>query len=267
METKPRLKVGVVGLGRMGQNHVRAALSLGMQITRLFDSNPESIASSLQLIREGGVEAFTSEETFFLNLSDDVDLLIIATTAPSHFSFLKMGIASGVKKILCEKPVVSSVAQINEIQELIKSFDVAVAVNHQMRFIPLYTEVIALQSKYKMQDLVSMVVSAANFGLGMNVTHYFEAFRLITGKNIQKIAGYLESDLIANPRGRDFIDYAGIVFGLNELNQKFVADFSSTAGHGVVVIYNFEKGKIIVDEIQGTVKILVREESNMELPF
>jgi predicted dehydrogenase len=250
----------------MGQNHIRAALSLEMQITRLLDLNAESIEASLQIIREQGVETFTSEDKFFMNLCDHVDLLIIATTASSHFSYLKMGVLSGVKKILCEKPVVNSISQINEIQELIKSFDVDVAVNHQMRFIPLYTEVIALQSLYKMQKLVSMVVSAANFGLGMNVTHYFEAFRLIAGKKIHKISGYLESDLLANPRGREFVDYAGIVLGLNESNQKFFADFSSTAGHGVVVIYNFEKGKIIVDEIQGSVKVLVREESNMELP-
>ena len=266
MRTERRIRVGIVGLGRMGQNHIRAALGLKMQITRIFDLNSESIKSSLQLIEENGVEVFTSEESFFNNLSDNVDLLIIATTASSHYSYLKMGVTSGVKKILCEKPVVNSVAQINEIRDLINSYDVEVAVNHQMRFIPLYTEVVALQSKYRMQNLVSMVVSAANFGLGMNVTHYFEAFRFVSGMKIDKISGYLESDLLANPRGREFIDYAGIVFGVNQLNQKFFADFSSTAGHGVVVIYNFEKGKVIVDEIQGSVTILVREESNMDLP-
>lgn len=266
MQTERRLRVGIIGLGRMGQNHIRAALRLEMQITRLFDLNSESITSSLQLIEEVGVETFTSVEDFFSGLANNVDLLIISTTASSHFTYLKMGIVSGVKKILCEKPIVNSVSQINEIEQLINSSDVNVAVNHQMRFIPLYNEVIALQSKYNMKNLVSMVVSAANFGLGMNVTHYFEAFRFITGSKIDKISGFLETDLLANPRGREFVDYAGIVFGVNGMNQKFFADFSSIAGHGVIVIYNFEKGKIIVDEIQGKVKILVREESNMELP-
>ncbi len=266
MQTERRQRVGIVGLGRMGQNHIRAAISLNMQVTRIFDLNSESITHSLQLIGEDGVEAFTSVESFYKDIANYVDLLIIATTASSHFTYLKLGITSNVKKILCEKPVVNSVSQIHEIQDLIKTHNVEVAVNHQMRFIPLYTEVIALQSKYKMQNLVSMIVSAANFGLGMNVTHFFEAFRFISGGEIDKISGHLESELLTNPRGPEYVDYAGSVFGVNKRNQKFFADFSSNAGHGVVVIYNFEKGKVIVDEIQGAVKVLVREDSDMELP-
>lgn len=266
MQIENRVRVGIIGLGRMGQNHIRAALSLQIKITRLFDLNSESITSSLHLINEGGVETSTSVQDFFAGLAENVDVLIISTTATSHFTYLKMGIESGVKKILCEKPLVSSISQIKELQNLIATSSVDIAVNHQMRFIPLYKEIVSLQSKYSMQSLVSMVVTAANFGLGMNVTHYFEAFRFITGAEIKKISGFLEEDLLTNPRGREFVDYAGIVFGINEMNQKFFADFSSSAGHGVVVVYNFEKGKIIVDEIQGKINILVREELDMELP-
>lgn len=73
------------------------------------------------------------------------------------------------------------------------------AVNHQMRFMEQYTNIKGLIDAAEFGGLRSMVVTAGNFGLAMNGSHYFEAFRYLTGESIAQISAWFDPSNVPNP--------------------------------------------------------------------
>ena len=257
MNTKESYSVAIVGLGRMGMNHLAAVLDLKMDVTRLYDTKYENMEKALQEFSLNSKLCNTLED-FFNGLN--VDLLIIATTADSHFELIKKAVETQIKKILCEKPLVRSVAQLETIARMIEGSDVVLAVNHQMRFLHQYTKVLDLQQEFKLGALTSASYSGANFGLGMNVTHYFEAFRYLTGIEIRNVWARLDKDPITNVRGEQFSDASGVILAENSADQKLFVDFQLGSGHQVLAVYNFRNGKIVVNEIEGHLSVISRLE-------
>ena len=258
------ISVGIVGLGRMGLNHIRAVQTLGYVVKDICDKNSEALDKAMLLIENVEVRASSDFDYFFSKL--DVDLLIISTTADSRFEILNRALSLNVKLILCEKPILSSAHEIEEIELSARKSTSKVAVNHQMRFMEIYSKVVELKKSRDLGKITSMSVSGANFGLGMNGTHYFEAFRFVTGTEIYSISGQIDSELLPNPRGAVFADYSGSLLGMTQDNVKMFMDFSAGAGHQAVVVYNFRNGKIIINEHQGKLYFSKRASDFMELP-
>jgi hypothetical protein len=103
-----------------------------------------------------------------------------------------------------------------------------------------------------------MIVAASNIGLGMNVTHYFDAFRWLTQDDDIVLQSKIEDKEIESPRGLAYGDYAGWVLAINSLGQRLYVDFSSDVGHGIVCIYQFDRGKIMINELEATMELYSR---------
>src|SRR5689334_21111219 len=97
-----RMRGVVIGLGRMGLRHLQVAAGEGIEIVGVADRRPEA----LQQARDAGVAA----EALF----DDADsmlretrpeLVVVATTAPSHARFTCVAAEFGAASVLCEKPM------------------------------------------------------------------------------------------------------------------------------------------------------------------
>jgi hypothetical protein len=111
-----------------------------------------------------------------------------------------------------------------------------------------------------------MIVSAANIGLGMNVTHYIEAFNWLTKSPLNSISSRLEANPIGNPRGMQFEDRAGQLTGFNANGQRLFVDFGSDLGHHIFVTYNFKTAKIFVNELNGRIFLDTRAEDYLDFP-
>lgn len=94
-------KIGLLGLGAMGKNHLRVlSLLKGVQIVFIYDQN--------QLVTEELARAYKVQG--ITNLSDysgELDGVIIATPTTSHEKYISY-YASRVKYIFVEKPLTSS---------------------------------------------------------------------------------------------------------------------------------------------------------------
>jgi predicted dehydrogenase len=157
--------------------------------------------------------------------------------------------------MVCEKPLATSVSELSRISELVKIHELKIAVNHQMRFMDQYRLVRDLQKEHNLGELCTMSVNGANFGLGMNATHYVEAFYWLTGDEIDKVSGNVRKQGRPNVRGNEFYDYAGhmVLQGLS--GSILFLDFQEKLSHHVLVVYNFEFGKIVVNELLGILTI------------
>lgn len=123
------IKVGIVGLGVMGKNHLRVLQGIPQaQIVGLCDP-----------IAQGdlGFELFKDIDSMLTNV--ELDAVIIATPTSLHKD---MAIACMKKGISCliEKPVAPSVAEAKEILEFAQKTKARVCVGHVERFNPVVSE-------------------------------------------------------------------------------------------------------------------------------
>lgn len=258
------MKVGVVGLGRMGVRHIEAIRLLGMSVAGVADVNPQARTAA--------------QESFGLDASacfvDGVEMLrtarpvalVVATTAPSHAALVREAAGLGVRFILCEKPMATSLADAREMMTACQRAGAALAINHQMQFMEQYTRVKSLIDSPELGPLASILVGASNFGLAMNASHYFEMFRYVSGQPVCRVSAWFEESRLANPRGPQFEDRSGRVFAQSADGISMYMDFSVNAGNGVNAIYICRNGQIVVDELNGAMRIISRKAEFRELP-
>jgi predicted dehydrogenase len=258
------VRTAVIGLGRMGLRHVVAAESLGMKVIGGADLSPDARAA---LTRDHAVppEACFDDGVAMLSALRP-DALVVATTAPSHATFVLAAAAAGVRYILCEKPMASSLAEADSMLAACAASGTRLAVNHQMRFMDKHTAVKALLGSEALGPLSSVSVAASNFGLAMNASHYFEMFRYLTHEPVAEINAWFEVDKLANPRGAQFDDASGRLLARTGSGTPMYLDFSARSGWGIQVVYSCRYGQIVVDELLGEMKIAARQAEFRNLP-
>ena len=258
------MRTAIVGLGRMGMRHLEAVQRLNMPVVGLADMSAQAVdAASIQVGLEAGGR-FTDAVAMFSAVRPEA--VVVATTAPSHASLVLAAVDAGAKYILCEKPMAASLDEVDAMTRACEAAGTVLAVNHQMRFMPNYSVIKAMIGGDELGPLVSMVVAGSNFGLAMNASHYFEAFRFLTGSRVATVSAWLESDQLTNPRGPQFDDRSGRLAATGEQGQGLYIDFSAAAGWGLQVVYICRNGQIVVDELNGDIRVAARQAEFRELP-
>jgi predicted dehydrogenase len=128
------LKIGVIGVGSLGQHHARIFKSIeGCELVGIYDKKEErakEIADKLSL------KAFPSYEA----LLDSVEAIDIAATTSYHYTLAKQALEKGIH-VFVEKPITATVEQGREIVELAKSKNLKIQVGHIERFNPVVLSV------------------------------------------------------------------------------------------------------------------------------
>jgi predicted dehydrogenase len=258
------MNAAIIGLGRMGLRHLTVLQQLGMKIIAAADIQETAIALAEQHLGTPIPMHFTSAEALIAEA--EFDALVVATTAPFHLGPVVAAAGRRTRFILCEKPFATSIADGEDMIAACAANGTVLGVNHQMRFMEQYRIVRELIASEELGPLASVVVSGSNFGLAMNASHYFEAFRFLTGEPVSQISGWLEADKLANPRGHQFSDASGRLLALNRQGQSMSIDFSAKAGWGLRVCYICRNGQIQIDELSGEMEIWSRDAEYRGLP-
>lgn len=135
------MKIGIIGLGKMGQNHLNElGKNKNFKINALFDM----------------VENRNLNAPFFTNLDEflnqDNDIIIIATPTNSHLEIARK-VFCKCKCVLIEKPLALNLNEIDEILNLAKDHDVKVGVGFCERFNPA---VLALRKELQNEEIISI---------------------------------------------------------------------------------------------------------------
>lgn len=122
-----KIKLGIIGVGHMGQFHVNVAKQLSeATITGIYDADPERVKV---IAEKYGVPSFATPEELIQN----VDAVVIAAPTFLHHTLSKLALTSG-KHVLVEKPIAESVAQAKELVELANKNKLILQVGHVERF-------------------------------------------------------------------------------------------------------------------------------------
>lgn len=258
------MKTVIIGVGRMGRRHIQVVKELGLELTGVCDSNPDSLAVAAKEHNVLPDRQFVDARTLLAQSLPGC--AIIATTAPTHCEYTCLAAELGAKFIMCEKPMAVSLAECDRMIETCRKHGARLAINHQMRFMEQYTEPKRIVSSAAFGGLSSVTVVAGNFGMAMNGTHYFEMFRFMTDEKPFEVTAWFSPDKVSNPRGPQFEDRAGSVRLVTESGKRFYMEIGADQGHGVRAIYSGRFGQLVVDEIAGIMTLVVREEQFRNLP-
>lgn len=107
------IKISIVGLGFMGQNHLRVLSEIAdFKIDYLFDKNKNKVK---KLSKQYNVKY--SDNLAEINKSSDA--IILSTPTKDHYNYLKF-FAKTKLKIFVEKPIVSNFNQLLKIKKLLQ---------------------------------------------------------------------------------------------------------------------------------------------------
>jgi UDP-N-acetylglucosamine 3-dehydrogenase len=143
------IKLGVIGLGSMGKNHVRVCSQLGnIELIGVCDINKKiakNVGDSFQI----------SHYSHYSELLPKIDAAIIATPTISHYNIgidlLKKG-----KHLLIEKPICNDEKNADKLVELAKKENLTLAVGHIERYNPVVSLVKELINKNQLGELISI---------------------------------------------------------------------------------------------------------------
>jgi hypothetical protein len=248
----------------MGRKHITAACNAGFDLVGVFDQSPDALATTLAEHNLDKALAFDHAGNMLAAARPDA--VVVSTTAPSHCEFVCSSAAAGARYIVCEKPMASSLEECDRMIAACRGAGAKLAINHQMRFMEQYTEVKALIDTPEFGGLRSMVVTASNFGLAMNGSHYFEAFRYLADEAVAEISCWFDPNYVPNPRGPQYIDRSGQLRGVSASGVRLMMELGADLGHGIEVIYGCRNGQILVDELAGFVRAIYRREEYRNLP-
>jgi len=123
------VRVGVVGVGHLGQHHARIYAELpGVELVGIHDTDP---ARAAEIAGRHGTRAFGSAE----ELVDRVDAVSIATPTPQHLESALPFIAAG-RGVLVEKPLAATLAEADRLIAAADEMGGTLQVGHIERFNP-----------------------------------------------------------------------------------------------------------------------------------
>src|SRR6185295_9682431 len=110
LSNRPPVRVGVVGTGAMGHNHVRLLSSLpGAALVGVYDPKPEAAES---MAREHGARVFPRLE----DLAGEIEAAVVAAPTVAHAEMGCALLGRGLH-VLIEKPLASSLAEADRLLE------------------------------------------------------------------------------------------------------------------------------------------------------
>jgi len=124
------LKVGLVGVGHFGKNHIRCHKLGKFELVGFFDINKE-LSDNIE--KEFEIKQFESLEA----LMAVVDVIDVVVPTSSHFDVASTALKAG-KHVFIEKPVTSTREEALELKRIADERNLKIQVGHVERFNPAF---------------------------------------------------------------------------------------------------------------------------------
>ncbi len=251
MENYP--KVAVIGTGYWGKNLVRNFYELGA-LRAICDSNPKTL-SDINL-RFSGIFGFFSFEDVLER--KDIDALVIATPAATHFELAKAAMLAG-KDVFVEKPMTLNVVDAEELIEISRAQNRILFVGHLLEYHPAVTWLKLLVDNGELGKIRYLYSNRLNFGkfrteenvLWSFAPHDISMMIYLLGAMPEKVSASGYSWI--NPGVADVtltrLTFPGNVFGhifVSWLNDKKVQELVLQGEKAIAAFNDLSQNKLII---------------------
>ncbi len=214
-ETKEHYRVGIIGCGGISTAHANAYKAIeSTEIVAAAEPAPERRAKFDETYNV--VSLYENYREMLAN--EKLDIVSICTWPPLHCEMTVAAAESGVKAILCEKPMALNLGEANRMVEACEKAGTKLVIGHQHRFDPQATQ-------------------AAELIKGNAIGH------------LQWVFGYCNSrDLLSNGTHvvdlmRYFVDDSPIKWVMGQIDRPTdKVDFGHHVEHNAIGHWQFENG-------------------------
>lgn len=221
------MRIGVIGLGRIGAFHARtlAALGVDLVVTDAVDTVAEAVAAEVGARRADGPA----------DLLRSVDGVVIAAATPAHPELLLAAVDAGVAAF-CEKPVAAAIADAEHLLGKVAGRDERVQIGFPRRFDAGYAAARAAVAAGELGTVHTVRATtldpapppaayvAASGGIFRDCSvHDIDAVRWVTGREVVEVyaTGSVHDPLFAE---HDDVDTAAAVLTLDDDTLALVSN-------------------------------------------
>lgn len=268
--TKP-FKVLIIGAGRMGIRHAQGVVSLpGVTEIIIADINPVTLDAAEHSIKDPRCR-YVLVDSLKDSVTGNIDVCIIAATASSRLSLVKLAEELGSKNILVEKPLGQSLAQVIELSDYVQQHDINCFVNLNMR---LYDSFIRLRSDLQnlpqLKGEKTITVNTGTLGIGANGIHYLDLlYFLLDADEAKIVSAEISENIIPSGRGPQFGDFGGWAVIKFFRSGNFLANALISISATSTVFGSWDlvapHGRIYFSEVEGK-RIDTFRKADSELP-
>ena len=202
-----KLKLGVIGTGRIGKVHISTLVQNVPQaeVVAIADIN---LASASEVAKAFGITTIFSNYLEVIN-HPDVEAIVICSPTDTHAQYIIEAARAG-KHIFCEKPVDLSLEVIRGALDAVKTAGVKLMVGFNRRFDPNFLKIKQLVEEGKIGNPQILKItsrdpapppaeySAVSGGMFMDMTiHDFDMARYIVGSEVTEV--YTNAAVLVDP--------------------------------------------------------------------
>ncbi|MED1745804.1 Gfo/Idh/MocA family protein [Brevibacillus borstelensis] len=256
--------VGIIGLGPMGQRYIEAVQLLGNVKVAVMDLKEEAVETLKARSLDLEISSYTDHHD--LLKSEALDILIIATNGPSHYSLFLDAVEYGVQRIICEKPIATSLFQAREMIRISKESGVLFAVNHAKRWASCSYELRKKIKENVIGPVESVMFSMGGGQMACNGTHFIDLVSYLLDQKVIQIYGFLNDEGIPNPRGEQFKDPGGYAILHFESGTRMFFEMTEDLGIPPLLVINGKYGRITMNDLKKTYVLEARTIEDRVLP-
>jgi predicted dehydrogenase len=214
----------VIGLGFIGAGDPVSGDAIGQKVADLDGTHAHALAAhpQVQLVAgssrdEGRRRRFEERMQVDRTYADwremlaveKPDIVGIATHSPYHAEITVACAEAGVRAILCEKPIATSLRNADRALSACRKHGTILAVNHSRRWHPLWQAVREEISNGGIGQVQHAVVHWSSGRLGNIGTHMFDLLRMLLGAEAEAVSGSVDPVVAPDCRGPQFRDPGG----------------------------------------------------------
>jgi len=189
----------VIGVGSIGRRHA-TVMAERYEHLLVVDPNPSALEWCRQHLPPE-VQLFQSLESLLPTIRPvAIDITaVISTWGPYHFPIFSALVDAGVRSIYCEKPVAVSLAQLEALGELIRTYSISFNTGLHLRYRNLGESINALAEEY-LGGVPSMgVIAGGAKCMATNGIHWLDLANCVFGCTPTSVFAHLQRHQI-NPR-------------------------------------------------------------------
>lgn len=246
-----KLKIGIIGYGRIGQIHLKNSLIHPM-VKRVSICDPKKIEHSKSVAYYENYKDLISDER--------PDAVMICSPTPTHIEIIKYCCKKGVH-IFCEKPVDLHLENIVRIGKKVKANNISLQVGFNRRFDPDFAQLKKRISEKEIGELYQITIFsrdpglptmdyiASSGGMMMDMTiHDFDMCRFLTDSEVSEVYAKGQIRVDKRLRKHEDIDTATVLLTMKNMVTCTIQNSrSSVYGYDQRIEVFGSKGMITVD--------------------
>jgi predicted dehydrogenase len=217
------LRAGIIGLGFIGAGDQIAGDRIGQKVADLDGHHREALSRHPRIELVAGSSRDPGRRERFQQASgartyanwrdmlaaEKLDIVSVASMTPDHPAQTIGCAQAGVRAVYCEKPIAPTLPDAERMIAACRQAGTLLVINHNRRFQPNYRRLAEFISSGELGDLVTAHLHWGSGRLGNVGTHFIDALRLLTRREVEAVSATL--DLSARPdcRGSEFRDPGG----------------------------------------------------------